>query len=308
MQQDVSIPGAGDRKGTRRPNQLVAGLALLAAAAVWGITFPLVKDALDDISPFEFLAIRFTIATLILCAIWPRAAREVFRKNVKAGLIAGALLALGHAFQTIGLERTLSTNAGFITGLYVVFTPLLSALILRRRPPALVSFGVVLTAIGLGLMSLRLTNGVASFNDGDLLVLMCAVIYAGQIIALARYSPESDTRVLTIQQLGVTAIFFALMMPAQPITAPTTSAVWVALLMTTLGSTVFGISVQTWAQAHIPPTRAAVIFSMEAPFAALAAFVLADERLATRAWMGAVLILAGMLIVELRPKTSDTEG
>lgn len=308
MQQDVSIPGAGDRKGTRRPNQLVAGLALLAAAAVWGITFPLVKDALDDISPFEFLAIRFTIATLILCAIWPRAAREVFRKNVKAGLIAGALLALGHAFQTIGLERTLSTNAGFITGLYVVFTPLLSALILRRRPPALVSFGVVLTAIGLGLMSLRLTNGVASFNDGDLLVLMCAVIYAGQIIALARYSPESDTRVLTIQQLGVTAIFFALMMPAQPITAPTTSAVWVALLMTALGSTVFGISVQTWAQAHIPPTRAAVIFSMEAPFAALAAFVLADERLATRAWMGAVLILAGMLIVELRPKTSDTEG
>jgi drug/metabolite transporter (DMT)-like permease len=304
VQQDVSAPGAG----TRRPNQLFAGLTLLAAAAVWGITFPLVKDALDDVSPFEFLAIRFTIATLVLCAVWPQAAREVFRKNVKAGVIAGALLALGHAFQTIGLERTLSTNAGFITGLYVVFTPLLSALILRRRPPALVAFGVVITALGLGLMSLRLTNGVASFNDGDLLVLMCAVIYAGQIVALGRYAPESDARVLTIQQLAITAIFFVLVMPAQPITAPTTGAVWIALLMTALGSTVFGISVQTWAQAHVPPTRAAVIFSMEAPFAALAAFVLADERLATRAWIGAALILAGMLIVELRPKTSDREG
>lgn len=300
----MSAPGAG----VRRPNQLFAGLTLLAAAAVWGTTFPLVKDALDDISPFEFLAVRFTIATLVLCAIWPRAAREVFRKNVRAGVIAGLLLALGHAFQTIGLERTLSTNAGFITGLYVVFTPLLSALILRRRPPALVSFGVVLTALGLGLMSLRLTNGAASFNDGDLLVLICAIVYAGQIVALGYYAPGSDPKVLTIQQLGITAVFFAVLMPAQPITAPTTGAVWVALLMTALGSSVFGISVQTWAQRHVAPTRAAVIFSMEAPFAALAAFVLADERLAKRAWLGAALILGGMLIVELRPKTSDKEG
>jgi drug/metabolite transporter (DMT)-like permease len=271
--------------GSRRPHPFVAGIALLGAAAIWGITFPLVKDALDDVSPFEFLAIRFTMATLVLCAIWPGAAREVFRKSVRPGLIAGMLLALGHAFQTIGLERTLSTNAGFITGLYVVFTPLLSAIILRRRPPGLVAFGVVVTAVGLGLMSLRLTTGVATFNDGDLLVLMSAVIYAGQIVTLGRYSPECDPKVLTIQQLGVTAVFFAVVMPAQPITA-----------------------VQTWAQAHVPPTRAGVILSMEAPFAALAAFVLADERLATRAWIGAALILGGMLIVELRPKVSDKEG
>jgi drug/metabolite transporter (DMT)-like permease len=297
------------QRAVRRPHPLVAGVLLLAAAAVWGITFPLVKDALDDVSPFEFLAIRFTIATLVLCAIFPRSARAALRRTgSKAGLIAGLLLALGHAFQTIGLQHTLSSNAGFITGLYVVFTPVLAALILRRRPPGLVVFGVVLTALGLGLMSLRLTNGVASFRGGDLLVLVCAVIYAGQIVTLARYSPECDPRVLTIQQLGVTAIFFALAMPTQAITAPTTGRVWLAILMTALGSSVFGISVQTWAQAHVPPTRAAVIFSMEAPFAALAAFVLADERLATRAWIGAALILAGMLIVELRPKVSDKEG
>ena len=289
--------------------QLVPAVTLLAAAAIWGITFPLVKDALDDVSPFEFLAIRFTIATLVLCALSPRAAREALRRaGARGGLIAGILLALGHAFQTIGLQHTFSGNAGFITGLYVVFTPLLAALLLRRRPPAIVAFGVVLTALGLALMSLRLANGVPRFNGGDLLVLVCAVLYAGQIVTLARYSPESDPRVLTIQQLGVTALFFALLMPTQPVTAPNTSAVWVALLMTALGSSVFGISVQTWAQAHVPPTRAAVIFSMEAPFAALAGFVLADERLATRAWIGAALILAGMLIVELRPTVSDKEG
>ncbi len=127
---------------------LVPGIALLSAAAVWGITFPLVKDALDDIGVFEFLAIRFAIATIVLSVIRPRAARKVFRSSVRAGLIAGMLLALGHAFQTLGLERTLSTNAGFITGLYVVFTPLLAAVVLRRRPQAVVLFGVLMTAAG----------------------------------------------------------------------------------------------------------------------------------------------------------------
>lgn len=288
--------------------QLLPGLALLAAAAIWGTTFPIVKDALRYISPFEFLAIRFSIAALALAALRPRAATKVFRQSVRAGLIAGGLLALGHAFQTVGLDHTLSTNAGFITGLYVVFTPLLSAIVLRRRPANLVLFGVVLTAAGLALMSLQLEDGKLTFNVGDLLVLVCAVVYAGQIVTLARYSPESDASVLTIQQLGVTAIFFLLVMPAQPISAPVGWTVWTAILATALGSSVFGIGVQTWAQKRISPTRAAVVFSMEAPFAALAAYVLAGERLPARAWLGAALILTGMLIVELRPAASEREG
>lgn len=288
--------------------QLVPGLALLAAAAVWGITFPIVKEALDDIAVFEFLAIRFAIATLVLSALRPRSAKKIFRSSVRAGLLAGMFLALGHAFQTLGLERTLSTNAGFITGLYVVFTPLLAAVVLRRRPRVVVLGGVVLTAIGLALMSLRFDAGGLSFNTGDLLVLICAVMYAGQIVTLARYAVVSDPFTLTIQQLGVTAIFFALAMPTQEISAPKSGAVWLAVLMTALGSSVFGISVQTWAQRRISPTRAAVIFSMEAPFAALAAFVLAGERLPSQAWLGAALILTGMLIVELRPATTPREG
>ena len=289
-------------------HQVIPGLALLLAAAIWGFTFPVVKDALDHISPFEFLAIRFMLATVVLAAIRFRAARDVFRKHVKAGLIAGSLLALGHAFQTTGLELTLSTNAGFITGLYVVFTPLLAAVFLRRRPAALVLFGVGITALGLGLMSLQIDASGMSFNVGDFLVLLCAVTYAGQIVALGRYSAESDTMVLTIQQLAVTGLLFTVLMPTQPITAPVGWTVWIAILATALGSSVFGISVQTWAQGRISPTRAAVIFSMEAPFAALAAYILADERLSSRAWFGAALILAGMLIVELKPATSKQEA
>jgi drug/metabolite transporter (DMT)-like permease len=133
-------------------------------------------------------------------------------------------------------------------------------------------------------------------------------MYAGQIVTLARYASESDPRVLTLQQLGVTAIFFILATPAQPVRAPATAAVWIAVLATALGSSVFGIGVQTWAQRRISPTRAAVIFSMEAPFAALAAYVLADERLTSRAWAGAALILTGMLIVEVKPAATAREG
>ncbi|MEX2394789.1 MAG: DMT family transporter [Actinomycetota bacterium] len=288
--------------------QIIPGLALLLAAAIWGITFPLVKDALAYVSPFEFLAIRFSLATAVLAAIRFRAAREVFRKHVKAGLIAGSLLALGHAFQTTGLELTLSTNAGFITGLYVVFTPLLAAIFLRRRPTLLVVLGVGLTALGLGLMSLQFDASGLTFNIGDFLVLLCAVTYAGQIVALGRYAGESDTIVLTIQQLGITGLLFTVVMPFDQITAPTGWTVWIAILATALGSSVFGIAVQTWAQSRISPTRAAVIFSMEAPFAALAAYVLADERLASRAWIGAAMILAGILIVELKPATSKQEA
>lgn len=291
----------------RVTSQIVPGIALLTAAAIWGFTFPLVKDALDDVPTFEFLAIRFTIATLVLAAIFPRSARTALKTGWRAGLLAGLLLALGHAFQTLGLERTLSTNAGFITGLYVVFTPLIAAVTLRRLPHTAAVIGVVLTTTGLALMSLQFVDGRPSFNVGDLLVLVCAVLYAGQIVTLARYASEFDPIALTLQQLGVTALFFVVASPLESLASPAGSDVWIALLATALGSSVFGISVQTWAQRRISPTRAAVIFSMEAPFAALAAFLLADERLASRAWIGAALILVGMLIVELRPARPDEQ-
>jgi drug/metabolite transporter (DMT)-like permease len=291
----------------RASSQVAAGFALLTAAAIWGFTFPLVKNALDDIPTFEFLAIRFMIATVVLAAIFPRSARTAILTGRRAGLLAGVLLALGHAFQTLGLERTLSTNAGFITGLYVVFTPLIAAVTLRRLPHATAVVGVVLTTTGLALMSLQVVGGRLSLGGGDLLVLVCAVLYAGQIVTLARYASEFDPIALTIQQLGVTALFFMVTSPLERLATPAGSDVWVALLATAIGSSVYGISVQTWAQRRIPPTRAAVIFSMEAPFAALAAFLLADERLTSRAWIGAGLILAGMLIVEIRPARPDEQ-
>lgn len=288
--------------------QLFPAFALLFAAAIWGFTFPLVKEALHDVGPFEFLAIRFALATAGLAALFPSSARTAMKKGLRAGLITGGLLAIGHGFQTAGLDLTKSTNAGFITGLYVVFTPLFAAVILKRRPSALVLTGVVLVTSGLTLMSLRIVGGRPTFNTGDLLVLVCAMAYGGQIVAVGRYAPESDPRALTIQQLAVTCIAFTVITPLEGWRSPNTSAVWIALAATSFGSSVYGITVQTWAQQRISPTRAAIIYSSEAPFAALFAYILASERLPSRAWLGAALILAGMLAAEIRPAGPLREG
>ncbi len=287
--------------------QLFPTLALLVAAASWGFTFPLVKDALDDIGTMQFLAMRFGIAAVVYAILWPRIAARSMRIGT-AGLVAGALLAAGHIFQTAGLELTRSTNAGFITGLYVVFTPILATIFLRRHLSRLVLFGVVLTTAGLGLMSLRTVGGRVTVNVGDLLVLGCAVAYAGQIVSLAKWAPGMDARALTVQQFAVTFVACTLFVPVEPFTTRFTPDVWIALAATAIGSSVYGIGVQVWAQKRISPTRAAVIFSMEAPFAALAAYLLADERLVSRAWLGAGLILVGMLVVELRRQESAAEA
>ncbi len=285
---------------SRHAPPVAVELVLIFAASIWGFTFPLVKTALHHIGPIEFLAIRFVIATVALVLIWPKAALEALRTGRKAGLLAGGFLGLGHILQTTGLERTLSTHAGFITGLYVVFTPLLAALFLRRRPGGVVVFAVVVTVIGMALMSLNFSGGELVVNHGDLLVLGCAVAYAGQIIAIARYAPEMDPRVLLIQQLAVTAVMLLVLMPTQPIVVPSGGAVWNALLACALGSSAFGIGVQTWGQRLISPTRAAVIFASEAPFAALFAHFLAHERLPGRAWAGIALIGVSIVVVAVR--------
>jgi drug/metabolite transporter (DMT)-like permease len=285
-----------------------AEVALLAAAAVWGFTFPLVKDALIFIGPFEFLAIRFGIATLALIVIWPDAARDALYKHRAAGLLIGSLLALGHWFQTIGLQYTQSTNAGFITGLYVVFTPVIAWIFLRRHVAAVVVLGVAVTTIGLGLLSLRFTGGDLSVNQGDALVLGCAIAYGGQIVAVGHFAPRSDTRVLLIQQLAITAIACTVVMPIEPLVAPKGWVVWNALLATAFGSSVFGIGVQVWGQKRVSPTRAAVIFATEAPFAALFANLLANETLSGRAWIGAALIFVGMLVVAIHPAPATAEA
>ncbi len=293
---------------SRTRTTLFATAGLVVGAAIWGSTFVLVKDAVEAVPPFQFLAMRFAIATLALAAVWRDSVTAPAPQRLRAAVIVGALLAGAYTFQTWGLVFTGATNAGFITGLYVVFTPILAAAILRRSPAPSALVGVALATAGLVLLSLRLVGGRPAFTTGDLLVLVCAVAFAAHIVALGRYAPGGDTRRLAIDQLAVATLVFAALTPTGGIETTIPTGVWVALAVTALGATAYGFAIQTWAQAHLSPTRTAVILALEPAFAALFGYWWLAERLSVRGWVGAGLILAGMLAAEIRPAPPDREA
>ena len=279
-------------------------LAMVAVTAVWGSTFVLVRDAVALIPPFAFIAYRFLAAALLLAALRPRLA-AAGTPELAAGAAAGLALFAGYGFQTVGLQYTTASNAGFITGLSVVLTPLLGAVLLRQSPGRWPLTGAILAAVGLAFLSLQ----TLEVRRGDALVLGCAVAFAAHILLLGRYAPRLDTYRLAVVQLG-TAGLLALVWAAVAgdLVAPASAEVWVALAITSVVASAGAFLIQTRAQRELSPTRTAVIITMEPVFAGLFAFLVAGERLGGRGWLGAGLILAGMLIAELGGRAPAAPG
>ena len=285
-------------------------LAMVAVTAVWGSTFVLVRDAVAQIPPFTFIAYRFLAAALLLAAIRPRltvgGAGDAGRWGpLGAGAVIGLALFAGYGFQTVGLQYTTASNAGFITGLSVVLTPLLGALLLGQSPGRWPVTGACLAAVGLAFLSLQ----TLEVRQGDALVLGCAVAFAAHILLLGRYAPRLDTYRLAVVQLGTAgllALVWAVM--AGDLAAPASAEVWVALGITSVVASAGAFLIQTRAQRELSPTRTAVIITMEPVFAGLFGFLVAGERLSGRGWLGAGLILAGMLIAELGGREPAAPG
>lgn len=287
---------------TQRPQgpwaQPTAQAALVGVCGIWGLTFVVVKRAIEEIPPFQFLAIRFAIAALLLALVFPRQVPRM-KGSLRAGVLAGAALAAGYAFQTTGLQFTSATNAGLVTGLFVVIAPPLAAITFRKRP-SYDEWLSVLVAFG-GLCLLTLGPGLAT-GKGDLLVLGCAFSFAIHIVLLARYSPVHDPRLLTMIQMGFSAMVFVAISAGFESPKPIASqSVVFALLITSIGASAIAFLVQTWAQTHLDPTQTAVTLTMEPVFAGLAGFFLLGERLSPRGWLGAALILASTLLVTVSP-------
>ncbi len=272
-----------------------AVLALVAVTAVWGLTFVQVKDAVELYPLFAFLAVRFAIATVVLAP----PARRPLRRLPPGGWISGAglglLLAVGYALQTAGLERTTVSNAGFITGLYVVFTPLAAVALFRVRIGAVVWAGVALSTAGLALLS----GGGGADGVGDLLVLAGSAAYSLQIALMERYAPRYDPVAFTfVEMLAAFAGFAAVAVALGQIELPRGWTVWGALLVTGVFASALGFLVQTWAQQRTSATRTALAFALEPVWAASFGFWLAGDRLGTVAWVGAALIMAGIVVAE----------
>ena len=277
-----------------------AEAALIAIAAVWGLTFVMVQDAIELLPTMAFLAYRFIPAALIVALIFWRPLRRLPAEGWRAGLVMGAFLTGGYVFQTLGLERTTVSNAGFITGLFVVLTPVLGALFLRQRISA-----VAWVAAGAAMVGLWLLSGASDSFDlrGDGLVLLCAFSLAAHILATAAAVKRFDVGALLAVQLGVVG-FTCLLIGGVTgqLEPPEGTTVWSALLVTSLVASALGFFVQSFAQRHAPPARTALILASEPAFAGLFGWLLNDERLTTTGWLGAALIMAAIVSVEIVPR------
>ena len=291
----------------RSRTERLAFLALLAMTAAWGSTFFLIKDLVNRMPVADLLAIRFAIASVALGLI---AAHRIHlsRPVVIYGVLLGLLYGSAQILQTAGLSHTSASVSGFVTGLYVVATPLLTAIILRRRIPPLTWVAAVLATLGLGVLALR----GFSIGYGELLTLISAVIYAGHIVALGRFSSPETTLSLSLVQLSMITLLTAVaaLWPtagsAPGIQLPGSLHDWLVVLYLALIASALTMVLQTWAQAHIEPSRAAVIMAMEPVWAAAFAVALGGESITARMIIGGLAIVSAMYLVE-RPQRRRTE-
>jgi drug/metabolite transporter (DMT)-like permease len=273
----------------------VAVLALVAVSAVWGLTFVQVKDAVEIYPLFAFLAVRFAIACVALAPAAARRALRLPREGWIAGAVLGAVLALGYVLQTAGLERTTVSSAGFVTGMYVVLTPLLALALFRVQVALAAWLGVALSLAGLGMLA-----GIhAGSPDGDLLVLGGAAAFALQIVLMERYAPRYDPLAFTLAELAAAlACFLVVALARGELDAPHGATVWGALLVTGILASALAFLVQSWAQQRTSATRTALLFALEPVFAGVFGYALAGDRLGAVGWAGCVVILAGIALAE----------
>jgi drug/metabolite transporter (DMT)-like permease len=281
---------------------LHAGFALTFIVLIWGATFILVQEAIQDASTLLFLALRFSLATVALSAAFLGRYRTfpAVRRSLAGGFFAGLCLFAGYFFQTAGLRFTSAPKSAFITSLSVVAVPFLGALVYRNVPHAAEVIGVVVATAGLALLTLQ--GQGAGIELGDLLTVACAFSFAIHILVLGHYSGKCSVEILSLTQIGTAAAIAG----AASLWAEAPRIVWsprllVALAVTGLLATALAFTVQTWAQKHLSPTRTALLLTLEPLFAWLTSYVVAGESLAPRGVAGGALILSGVLLAELKP-------
>ncbi len=275
-----------------------AEIYLLGIVIIWGATFAIIKDVLDQIMPFTFLAYRFLLAVLILSVIFWKKIKDIDKIILKKGFLIGIFLFLGYAFQTVGLKYTTATKAGFITGLSVVLVPIISYFFIKEKVNRNSVIGVIFATIGLCLLN---QNSSFSFNLGDFLVLLCAVSFAMHIISVGLYTKKMNCVLLVIVQLTTVFILSLLMVlffERLDIHLSYTSNVWWPIILTGVFATALAFYMQNRFQRYSTATKTAILFSGEPIFSAIFAYLLLGEKVGLIAWIGGLLIIFGMIICQ----------
>jgi drug/metabolite transporter (DMT)-like permease len=274
----------------------LAPWALLTVSAAWGFSFVVMKDAIQRQSVNNFLFTRFTLAVIVMILIRPQVIKHFNKDLLQRGGLAGIFLGLGYIAQTLGLERTGAAITGFVTGLYVVLTPVIAAIVLKEKISKFTWYCIALATFGLGLLSIR----GFSVGVGEMFVLASAFLFAAHIIALSKWSSGRDVYAMTVIQLTMCAILAGSASAIEGYSLPPDTGVWGVVIFTAVFATAVAFIVQTWSQAHMSATKVAVILTMEVVFAAVFAIVLGGERLTIQTAIGGVLVVVAMYLIVLK--------
>lgn len=277
----------------------LAPIALISLAAAWGLAFIIMKDSIERQSVNSFLFTRFAVAVLFLIAFKPTVFRAITKDLFLKAFAAGLLLGAGYILQTEGLARTGAAITGFITGLYVVSTPLISAVILKKKISRFTWGCVALATVGLALLSLR----GWSMGFGEFLVLLCAIAFGAHIVALGQWSSGRDVYAMTTVQLFAVTVLTGIFAFAEGYEVPPDRNVWAVVIFTAIACTALGFIVQTWAQAHIESTKVAVILTLEIVFAALFAITIGRESMTIQVALGGIILLTAMYLIVVKEPT-----
>ncbi|MEV5541713.1 DMT family transporter [Saccharopolyspora shandongensis] len=292
----LSAPDTGPQRSRPGVWNLLALSSLAGVTAVWGGTFVLVKDAVSQAPAMDFLAVRFLIAAAVLLMLRPRRITMLSRAGWGHGILLGLALGVAYIAQTYGLRYTSASLSGFITGMFVVFTPVIAGLVLRHRITRATWAAVGIAVLGLGLMSVQ----EFAVGPGELLTLMCALFLALHIVGLGEWSSPHDAHALTTVQLGVVAAMCLVVGVPDGLDLPADWHFWVALIGMAVIATSVAYMVQTWAQARVPASQAAVVLTLEPVFAGIFGVVFDHDQLTAQIVLGAALMVCAMYLAELR--------
>ena len=266
--------------------------------ATWGSTFFLIKDLLARVPVLDILALRFGIAAIALIVAAPRAVFVLDVRDRWRCVALGLVYAIAQIVQTVGLGHTSASVSGFVTGTYVVCTPILAWVLLRQRVSAIAWLAVALSTVGLAVLSLR---GV-SVGFGEALTFAAAALYAVHIVGLSAWSTTERAYALAVLQMAIIALVCGAVTLPDGVVLPSTTGDWLSIVYMALVAGALALVLQTWAQAHLAPTRAAIVLTMEPVFAALFAVSLGGEAISIRTAIGGSLVVAAMLLVETAPR------
>lgn len=280
---------------TRR-EETIAAVALLSVTASWGASFVLMKDAIERQPIPDFLFTRFAIAALVMIVARPRVLRDITPRVLWTGSIVGLILGAGYISQTIGLEMSTAAITGFLTGLYVILTPLIGWAFLKQKLSGRVLIGAVLSLTALGILSIT----DVGFSEGTIWVVICAILFALHIVTLGVWSPGADAYALTLIQIVVVAIMTGLWTfgDGNGFVLPPDAGVWNAILITAVFATAVGFFLQTWAQGHMDPGRVAILLTTEVLWSGIIAVGVGQEPLTARLIIGGAIMFTAMLVIE----------